>query len=34
MTLCQLVAPITDADVDWVIKLMGLEALDLSLIHI
>ena len=28
MTLCQLVAPITDADVDWVIKLMGLEALD------
>lgn len=28
MTLGQLVAPITDADVDWVIKLMGLEALD------
>ena len=28
MTLRQLVAPITDADVDWVIKLMELEALD------
>ncbi|MRK21942.1 UvrD-helicase domain-containing protein [Pseudomonas sp. JG-B] len=28
MTLSQLVAPITDADVDWVIELMGLEALD------
>ncbi len=28
MTLCQLVAPITDADVDWVIKLMGLDVLD------
>lgn len=28
MTLGQLVAPITDADVDWVIELMGLEALD------
>ena len=28
MTLSQLVAPITDADVDWVIKLMGLETLD------
>ena len=28
MTLNQLVAPITDADVDWVIELMGLEALD------
>ena len=28
MTLNQLVAPITDADVDWVIELMGLESLD------
>ncbi|MBX8488687.1 UvrD-helicase domain-containing protein [Pseudomonas cichorii] len=28
MTLSQLVAPITDADVDWVIELMGLETLD------
>lgn len=28
MTLSQLVAPITDADVDWVIGLMGLEMLD------
>lgn len=28
MTLSHLVAPITDADVDWVIELMGLEALD------
>ncbi len=28
MTLSQLVAPITDADVDWVISLMGLEELD------
>lgn len=28
MTLSQLVAPITDADVDWVMELMGLEALD------
>lgn len=28
MTLNQLVAPITDADVDWVIELMGLETLD------
>jgi DNA helicase-2/ATP-dependent DNA helicase PcrA len=28
MTLCKLVAPITDADVDWVIELMGLEVLD------
>lgn len=28
MTLSQLVAPITDADVDWVIELMGLEPLD------
>ncbi|WP_122604147.1 UvrD-helicase domain-containing protein [Pseudomonas viridiflava] len=28
MTLSQLVTPITDADVDWVIKLMGLETLD------
>ena len=28
MKLSQLVAPITDADVDWVIKLMGLETLD------
>jgi hypothetical protein len=28
MTLSQLVEPITDADVDWVIELMGLEALD------
>ncbi|GAB3215186.1 UvrD-helicase domain-containing protein [Pseudaeromonas pectinilytica] len=28
MTLNQLVAPITDADVDWVIELMGLEVLD------
>lgn len=28
MTLGQLAAPITDADVEWVIKLMGLEELD------
>ncbi|MBB1607021.1 MULTISPECIES: UvrD-helicase domain-containing protein [unclassified Pseudomonas] len=28
MTFSQLVAPITDADVDWVIGLMGLEVLD------
>jgi hypothetical protein len=28
MTLRHLVAPITDADVDWVVELMGLEALD------
>ncbi|EKT4482681.1 UvrD-helicase domain-containing protein [Pseudomonas putida] len=28
MTLRQLVAPITDADVDWVIELMGLDTLD------
>lgn len=28
MTLSQLVAPISDADVDWVVELMGLEALD------
>lgn len=28
MTLSQLVAPITDDDVDWVIELMGLETLD------
>ncbi|EFW84426.1 UvrD/REP helicase [Pseudomonas savastanoi pv. glycinea] len=28
MTLSQLVAPVTDADVDWVIELMGLDTLD------
>lgn len=28
MTLNQLVAPITDVDVDWVIELMGLDTLD------
>lgn len=28
MTLSQLIAPITDADVDWAIKLMGLDMLD------
>jgi len=28
MTFSQLVAPITDADLDWAIELMGLEALD------